>query len=78
MLGAADVLADDKVADIPEKLEARRIGGVDALEISGMMMESHARSLDVFLRDSGVSEKHSFTTMATLPQLRMTRRLCGV
>lgn len=77
MLGAADVLADDKVNDIPERLEAKRIRGVDASEISEMMIESHARSLNVFLRNSGVSETHSLATLASIPQLRMTRRLCG-
>lgn len=77
MLGAADVLVEDSNKDIPETLVSRRISGVDAAEVSGSMIESHARALDVFLRTGEVSEEHSLTAVAAIPQLRMTRRLCG-
>lgn len=77
MLGAADVLAEDCDNDIPERLVAKRISGVDAREISESVIESHARSLQAFLRNPEVSEEHSLTSVAAIPQLRMTRRLCG-
>ena len=77
MLGAADVLAQDGDVRIPDKLEGKRISGMDAAAISEMMVESHARSLEAFLKCGDTSETHSLTALAAIPQLRMTRRLCG-
>ncbi len=77
MLGAADVLAEDAGSKTPEKLEAKRITGIDAAEVSAMVVDSHARSLAAFLKAGNVSEQHSLTTLAAIPQLRMTRRLAG-
>ncbi|MCI8453035.1 MAG: FAD-dependent oxidoreductase [Lachnospiraceae bacterium] len=77
MLGAADVLPDDPDAETPVRIASGRISGVDAWEISHQVRESHRHSLKAFLEKGGVSESHSLTTLAMLPQLRMTRRICG-
>lgn len=77
MLGAADVLVEDDDKEIPERLVSKRISGVDAKEISELMVESHSHSLKKFLREPEVSEQHSLTAVAAIPQLRMTRRLRG-
>lgn len=78
MLGAADILPDDQTAKIPDKLNGRRISGLDADELSEAVIVCHKQSLHTFLQDGPVSEQHSLTALATIPQLRMTRRIRGV
>lgn len=78
MLGAADILPDDKNAQIPDKLNGRRISGLDTDELSEAVITCHEQSLQTFLQDGPVSELHSLTALAMIPQLRMTRRICGV
>lgn len=73
--------------DIPDKdknennrvelLSDRRFTGLDGKELSEMVEMSHASLLSHFLRDGKLSEKHMLTTMATIPQIRMTRRPVG-
>lgn len=77
MLGAADVLPEDENAEIPEAISSDRISGVDAKENSEMMCRSHTLSVENFLKKGNVSQTHSLTALAQLPQLRMTRKLKG-
>ncbi len=78
MLGAADVLpqnsADEKT---PETLTGKRYSGLDARENTQMVMEAHTRLLDRFLEDGRVSQSHSLSSIASIPELRMTRRIIG-
>ena len=78
MVGASDVLPEDGDGEVPDRIEAKRISGLDAREITGWLLKGHALSLEKFLEKGNVSEEHSFATMATIPQLRMTRRICGM
>ena len=74
--------------DIPDKekseqnkvelLSDRRFTGLCGQELSEMTEMSHKSLLSHFLRDGNLSEKHMLTTMATIPQIRMTRRPVGV
>lgn len=59
-------------------LTQRRFGGIDGKEVSEMVQMAHDEILKEFLKDGGVSEKHSLSSIAAIPQLRMTRRLVGV
>lgn len=77
MLGAADVVPEDEDAKIPESVPGERISGIDAKEVSEMMCHSHTLSVESFLKKGKVSQHHSLTTLAQIPQLRMTRRLRG-
>lgn len=77
ILGIADVIPEENQKE-SQPLDAERISGLDALEISRMMEKSHRHSLEAFLKCGKVSEKHSLAGIAAIPQLRMTRRLCGV
>lgn len=76
ILGVADVIPDEK-ENSPKPLNSDRIRSLDALNISRMMEESHRQSLKAFLKNGRVSEAHSLTAVSAIPQLRMTRRLCG-
>lgn len=76
MLGFADV--PDKYKSENEKRQnRRRYGGLDGAELSEMVQDAHTALLADFLKDGGVSQKHNLTAMAAIPQVRMTRRLCG-
>ncbi len=57
--------------------EARRYAAVDADELTEMMIDSHKFVLDDFLKGGNISESYDLTSIATIPQVRMTRRMCG-
>lgn len=77
MIGAADVLPEDAAAEVPQSVCGHRISGVDADEISRALIACHAQSLKAFLAGGTVSETHSLSALASIPQLRMTRRISG-
>lgn len=77
MVGASDVPSNSSENEDPDDVGTGRITGVDAKILSKWLLESHALSLEKFLEKGSVSEAHSFATMATIPQLRMTRKLAG-
>ena len=58
-------------------LSQKRFCGIDGNEISEMVQMAHNEILAEFLRKGGVSEEHSLSSIAGIPQLRMTRRLAG-
>lgn len=77
MLGYAEVPDSDR-QNLKEQLGTKeRFTGIDAEEISHMMELSHAQTLADFLKKGKVTKKHSLSTIASIPQLRMTRRLKG-
>ncbi|MGN0478673.1 MAG: FAD-dependent oxidoreductase [Hominenteromicrobium sp.] len=76
MLGFADV--PDKYKSEAERREnRRRYGGLNGGELSEMVQDAHGALLTDFLKDGGISPDHNLTAMAAIPQVRMTRRLCG-
>lgn len=77
MVGAADVLPNEKDTVVPDAIEIERISGLDAAEVSEAIQRGHSVILEKFLEKGGVSEEHSLATIATIPQLRMTRRIIG-
>ena len=77
MVGEADRRRDDAPAAPADAGTPGRISGVDAGEVSDMTLKSHLMSLEAFLKRGPVSESHGLSTLAAIPQLRMTRRICG-
>ncbi len=73
MLGYADILGSE---DIP-KLSPNRYTGVDGKEISDMTCEAHKYLLDDVKKRREKDETVVPVTIATIPQLRMTRRIDG-
>lgn len=73
------------VIDTPEstntkemRLETKKIySGVDALENSCMMQDSHKALMEHFLRRGELSSNNGLANIAIIPQVRMTRRLQG-
>ncbi len=81
MLGFADV--PDARAKKPEE-DQRAIpddthyAGIDGKELSDMTIASHKAVYTHFLEGRPISQQHILTSVATMPQVRMTRRLDGV
>lgn len=73
MLGYADILGTEEIP----KLSPNRYTGVDGREISQMMCESHTHLLEDVKKRREKDETLVPVTMATIPQLRMTRRIEG-
>lgn len=77
MLGACDVPDSEKVLKHPELLVSKRFGGIEADELTEQVLLSHKMSLDDFLKNGGLSTEHNLATLASIPQVRMTRRIDG-
>lgn len=75
--GAADILGDGNETKKEEALVKRRFSGLDAKEISEMTYLSHEKILDDWLKRRKTEKNITLSTIATIPQLRMTRRIVG-
>ena len=73
MLGYADLLGTEKIPLI----SPNRYTGLDGEEISRMMCESHEHLLKDIIKKREEDETTVPVTIATIPQLRMTRRIAG-
>ena len=69
MLGAAD--------DFRGKPTGTRYTGLDGVEISNMVRASHEMTLQHYLQKKEQNPSASLSTIASIPQLRMTRRIVG-
>ena len=69
--GAADVIYQE------EELVTKRFGGIDAKETSEMVILSHEKILEDYLKRQNAGENLALSTIASIPQLRMTRKLVG-
>lgn len=78
-LGFADIPDEEKTKgkDAPEKLANRRFTGLDGEEISEMVVLSHAATLNDVRKRREENSSVEPVTIATIPQIRMTRRIDG-
>mgnify|MGYP003300092079 CR=1 FL=1 len=67
----------DEVGKTGENLIARRFSGLDGKEISEMICLSHEQTLKHWLKKREGNPSAVISTLATIPQLRMTRRIVG-
>ncbi|MBE5040897.1 FAD-dependent oxidoreductase [Ructibacterium gallinarum] len=74
-LGFSEKLETEK---LKERIAQKRILGIDAYELTQYVMYSRKMVLNDFLEKEKNSPKHALSTLATIPQVRMTRRLQGV
>ncbi|MDD4688830.1 MAG: FAD-dependent oxidoreductase [Eubacteriales bacterium] len=78
MVGFADVPDEDKTEENKiEVLNNRRFLGLDGKELSEMMIMSHTSTMNHFLSKREDDETYWPVTMATIPQIRMTRKIVG-
>ena len=77
-LGFADVPDDQKTEGKEvELLVPRRFDGLEGMELSQMMQLSHLSTLNDILKKRADDPELVPVTMATTPQIRMTRRIVG-
>lgn len=76
MLGVIDI-SDEENDGTMEKLIPKTFQGVCGEELSEMVQLAHDAILDDFLKKQAKDEMLLPTTFATIPQVRMTRRLSG-
>ncbi len=78
MLGASDIPDEEKNASNSVKaLVNRRFSGLDGQELSEQVILSHAQTLSDIEKKREAGEHIVPTTIATIPQIRMTRRIAG-
>ena len=78
MVGFADIPDDQKSeSNQVELLVPKRFTGLDGTELSEMMQLSHASTLASILENRETDDSFIPTTIATTPQIRMTRRIVG-
>jgi hypothetical protein len=77
MLGAADVPNEERKGNEEKPLVDRRFGGLDCRELSEMTCLSHSTVLHDWLKAKDKDERANIATLATTPQIRMTRKLVG-
>lgn len=76
MLGFADIPDKYKTKEQLEN-KGKRFKGLEGKELSDMMVQSHATLLQDFFKKGEINEKHALAQIATIPQIRMTRRIEG-
>lgn len=77
MLGAADIPDSQKdETNKVELLSKKRFSGLDGEEISEMMCLSHSKIMSDYIKQKDNGDFQP-TTIATIPQLRMTRKVDG-
>lgn len=77
MLGASDIPDDEKTGKEEKPLINRRFTGLDGKELSEMMVLSHKTMLEHWLKKREADPNAVISTIATTPQIRMTRKLTG-
>ena len=58
--------------------QVKRYSGVASDNLTEMMVDAHSSILENYLTFGKVDEDHALATMATIPQIRMTRKYCGI
>lgn len=79
MLGAADITEEEmkKRNTSGEQISTRRFSGLDGAEISEQVQLSHQKTLEHWLEKREENPSAVISTIAAIPQLRMTRMLQG-
>ena len=79
MCGFSDVPDESgKYAQSSENtLSNKRYYGLDGDDLSGMSIAAHKTILEQFLKGGQANENRALATIATIPQIRMTRRIDG-
>ena len=76
-LGYCDTPNKYKTQEQIQKDTRKRYQSIEGKEISEQVIDMHDWQLRAFLKDGDFSLQHNMTSIGTIPQVRMTRRLCG-
>lgn len=76
-LGASDVPDKERTGSEAKPLISRRFTGLDGREISEQVCLSHTATLENWLKIRESNKDAVISTIATIPQVRMTRKIVG-
>jgi hypothetical protein len=76
-VGAADIPDGELKGKEITHISNRRFTGLDGKEISEMVCMSHQKTLEHWLKKRETNKNAVISTIATIPQLRMTRKIVG-
>lgn len=76
-LGASDKPKEEQTGNEKKPLIDRRFTGLDGREISEMTCLSHKATLEHWLKARETNPSRVISTVATTPQIRMTRKVIG-
>ncbi len=62
----------------PHNADEPKYTGLDARELSAMMIDAHKTLYADFLTRGGIKPGHALTAVPSIPQVRMTRRIAGL
>ena len=77
MLGASDIPEEERSGNEEKPRMRRRFTGLDGKEISEMICLSHQTTLNHWLQKRKTNKDTVISTIATIPQIRMTRKIIG-
>lgn len=77
MLGFADIPDEERTGNEVKPLTQRRFLGLDGKELSEMVCMSHQSTLNDWLKRRQTIPETVISTLATTPQIRMTRKIVG-
>ena len=77
MLGAADIPKEEQTGEEEKPLIRRRFTGLDGKELSEQVCLSHKTTLEHWLKKRETDKEAVISTIATIPQIRMTRKIIG-
>ena len=76
-VGASDTPEEERTGKEKKPLVSRRFTGLDGEEISEMVQLSHQATLNHWLKKRENDKNAVISTIATIPQIRMTRKIVG-
>lgn len=77
LFGFADIPDKYKSIENIEKDKRKRYTGLDSKELTDFVVYGHEQILQDFLSKGKVGKNHALTSIASIPQVRMTRRIDG-
>ena len=77
MVGASDVPEEERTGNEARPLVNNRFSGLNGEEISKMVCLSHEKTLEHWLKKRKNDPSAVISTIATIPQIRMTRKIVG-
>ncbi|MBR5295115.1 MAG: FAD-dependent oxidoreductase [Clostridia bacterium] len=77
MVGASDVPEEERTGKEAKPILKQRFSGLDGEELSKMVCLSHGKTLEHWLEKRESNPSTMLSTIATIPQIRMTRKIVG-
>ena len=77
MIGASDTPEEEKTGNEEKPLINRRFTGLDGKDLSEQVCLSHKKTLENWLKKREADKRTVISTIATIPQIRMTRKIVG-